>query len=85
MSDQLSVIFAFGFNFCFIYTGRLTTTSPPSKEPDKQGPKGWVIAVAVVSCLAVVGLFLGGLIWWKWRMTSPGVAYEKQHDEEGAQ
>ena len=64
------------------FTGK---TPLPTKEPEKQGPKGWAIAVAVLVTLLVVGLSLAGLIWWKWRsQRPPGVAYTKQQDETTA-
>ena len=58
-------------------------TPLPTKEPEKQGPKGWPIAVAVLVTLLVVGLSLAGLIWWKWRgRRAPAVmGYTKQQDE----
>ena len=56
-------------------------TTSPSTEPGKKGPKGWVIGVAVVVALGVVGLALAGLIWWKWRGHATGMGYTKQQDD----
>ena len=56
-------------------------TTAPSKEPGKQGPKGLVIAVAVVATLSVLGLALAGLMWFKWRDRVAGMSYKRQEDD----
>ncbi|KAL9963462.1 hypothetical protein ACROYT_G026973 [Oculina patagonica] len=58
-----------------------STVEPTTEEPKRQGPKGWVIAVAVVVSLSIVGLALAGLIWWKWRSRAPSMGYTKQRDD----
>jgi len=58
------------------------TTLPPTEPEKKKGPKGWVIAVSVVLTLAVVGITLAGLIWWKWHGRASGMGYTKQEDEK---
>ena len=70
----------------FLFTAYPTPPSPPSEELHQHGPNGWAIAVVViVTLVTVVGLMLGGLIWWKlkWRGTSPLFGYQKQPDESG--
>jgi len=56
------------------------STVAPTEEPKTEGPKAWVIAVAVVVSLGVVGLGLAGIIWWTWRSRGLGMGYTKQHD-----
>ena len=62
----------------FLYI--VSTTVAPTEEPQRQGPKGWVIAVAVLAALLIVGLGVAGIIWWKWRH-APGMGYTKQRDD----
>ena len=58
------------------------STVAPTEEPaETEGPKAWVIAVAVVVSLGIVGLGLAGIIWWKWRSRALGMGYTKQQDE----
>lgn len=66
----------------FQFVDYLGPTTTPTKGLKRQGPKGWVIAVAVVISLLAVGLALGGLIWWKWRNKAPShMKYTRQPDE----
>ena len=57
------------------------STVAPTEEPGNEGPKAWVIAVAVVASLGIVGLGLAGIIWWKWRSHTLGMGYTKQEDD----
>lgn len=68
--------------FWLTYLGEDFNTEPPSVEPTDEGPKGWVIAVAVLTSLIIVALGLAGLIWWKWRGIAPAswLGYKKQQD-----
>ncbi|CAH3149633.1 unnamed protein product [Pocillopora meandrina] len=58
------------------------STEPPSVEHIDEGPKGWVVAVAVLTTLIIVALGLAALIWWKWRGVTPAswLGYKRQQD-----
>lgn len=56
-------------------------TEAPTEEPKTKGPKAWVIAVAVVASLGIVGLGMAGIIWWKWHSRALGMGYTKQQDD----
>lgn len=58
------------------------STEPPSVEHTDEGPKGWVVAVAVLTTLIIVALGLAALIWWKWRGVTPAswLGYKRQQD-----
>ena len=57
------------------------STEAPTEEPEAEGPKAWVIAVAVVASLGFVGLGLAGIIWWRWHSRALGMGYTKQMDD----
>ena len=57
------------------------STVAPTEEHETEGPKAWVIAVAFVVSLGIVGLGLAGIIWWKWRSRALGMGYTKQQDD----
>ncbi|XP_020601605.1 uncharacterized protein LOC110040668 [Orbicella faveolata] len=65
----------------FLWLKYIESTVAPTEEPKTEGPKAWVIAVAVVVSLGVVGLGLAGIIWWKWRSRGLGMGYTKQQDD----
>ena len=62
--------------------GEVPSTEPPSVEHVDEGPKGWVVAVAVLTTLIIVALGLAALIWWKWRGVTPAswLGYKRQQD-----
>ena len=67
------------FNICISVT---ESTAAPTEEPESEGPKAWVIALAVVASLGIVGLGLAGAIWWKWHSRRGiGMGYTKQQDD----
>jgi len=59
----------------------LESTVAPTEEPETKGPKAWVIAVAVVASLGIVGLGLAGIIWLRRRSRAAGIGYSKQQDD----
>lgn len=63
----------------FVLESNPTVTTVPSPKP--KGPKVWIIAVAVVVSLVIVGLIVGGAIWWKWRHVPSPSGYKKQQDD----
>jgi len=65
----------------YVIVSEPTTPSSSTKGPKSKGAKAWIIALAVVVPLLIVGLILGGAIWWKWRRVPSQSGYTKQADD----
>ncbi|KAL9963463.1 hypothetical protein ACROYT_G026974, partial [Oculina patagonica] len=57
-------------------------TKAPSVVPESHGTKAWVIIIAVLLSLLIVGLVVTRVIWWKKSRDAPGVAYTKHYDKQ---